>query len=66
MYYNVKISNSDKKEFDALLDRYIRIIGKQIATDVFTTCGELQNIGKDFDLIVRIRIALEEAEELQQ
>lgn len=64
MYYNVKICHADKTELDILLDRYIKKIGKQMSESAFTTCGELQSFKNDFDLIIRIRKALESAEEI--
>lgn len=64
MYYNVKICHADKTELDNLLDRYVSKIGKQMAEDSFTTCSDLQDIKNDLDLIIRIRKALESAEEI--
>lgn len=61
MYYNVKISHSDKLELGNLLDRYIKDVGKKMANLTFTTSSELQNIKNDLDLIIRIRTALETA-----
>lgn len=62
MYYNVKICQADKSELGDLLDRYIKNVGKQMSGSAFTTCGELQAIKYDLDLIIRIRTALESAE----
>lgn len=64
MYYSVKICRADKMELDNLLDRYVKKVGKQMAADSFTSCGELQAIKNDLDLIIRIRTALESAEEI--
>lgn len=64
MYYNVKICRSDKMELDNLLDRYIKNIGGEMSGSAFTTCGELESIKNDLDLIIRIRTALESAEEI--
>lgn len=64
MYYNVKICHADKTEVDNLLDRYVRKIGKEMSVSAFTTCGELETLKKDLDLIIRIRTALESAEEI--
>ena len=61
MYYNVKISHSDKLELGNLLDRYIKDVGKKMANLTFTTSSELQTIKDDLDLIIRIRTALETA-----
>lgn len=64
MYYNVKMCQADKTELDNLLDRYIKRIGKEMSGSAFTTCGELEAIKNDLDLIVRIHKALESAEEI--
>lgn len=61
MYYNVKISYSDKLELGNLLDRYIKDVGKKMVNLTFTTSSELQTIKNDLDLIIRIRTALETA-----
>lgn len=61
MYYNVKISHSDKLELGNLLDRYIKDVGKKMSNLTFTTSSELQTIKNDLDLIIRIRTALETA-----
>ena len=62
MYYNVKICNADKVGLDTLLDRYVKQTGKRMAG--FTTDAELESIKDDLDLIIKIRKALESAEEI--
>lgn len=62
MYYNVKICSADKVGLDNLLDRYVKQTGKQMTG--FMTNNELQAIKDDLDLIIKIRKALESAEEI--
>ena len=64
MYYNVKICRADKTELENLLDRYVKKVGKQMSVNIYTGLGDLQAIKNDLDLIIRIREALESAEEI--
>lgn len=62
MYYNVKICSADKVGLDNLLDRYVKQTGKQMTG--FMTNDELRAIKDDLDLIIKIRSALESAEQV--
>lgn len=62
MHYNVKIYYADKTRLEDLLDRYVKKIGKQLSGSLCITSEELQTFKNDFDLIIRIRNALESAE----